>query len=487
MRPVVTPAQMRALEKTEIETLGIPSAVLMDRAARACAQAVMARMQPGGCAAVLCGPGNNGGDGYWAALWILRMGGRVRVTAFAPSTGDAQTGRMALARLGVPIEQQFSGLDGCDVVLDALFGTGFHGALAGAYLEAVQAVARSGLPVVAVDIPSGVDGATGQAAGAAICAQETVTFACAKTGHLIFPGRAHTGRLTVADIGLDAPENCAQQIEPADLELRWLPKRPQDAHKGTFGHAALVVGAKGMAGAAVLAALGALRGGAGLVSVGCGEKSVLPVVQQAAFEAMAWPFAEDETGHLRGDDDFSAFLAGKSALGLGCGLGRGDGIASVVRRLAQADLPMVMDADALWVCGGVFGKQCVITPHPGEMARLTGLPAAQILKDPIGVAARFAKENDVTVLLKGATTVIAAPDGRIRLNTVGSPAMSTGGSGDVLTGVITALLAQGLTCFDAASAGACLHGMAGRWAGQTYGESAVTARDIAMGLMQLRG
>lgn len=478
MKPVLTPRQMTALEQKDILGLGVPSVVLMDRAAKAVAQETAASVRPGGRVLILCGPGNNGGDGYWAALHLKRMGMQVKVVAFAPSKGDAWIGRNALEKLGITVQPHFDGMEGCDAVIDALFGTGFHGALGGEYLRAVQCVNASGLPVVAVDIPSGVDGATGQIAGEAIRAACTVTFACQKIGHLLYPGRALCGKIVTADIGISQPEEAAWEIEPGDIGKYWLAPRPRDGHKGTFGHAALIVGSRGMAGAAVLAALGAIRGGAGLVSVGACETSVAPVVQQNAFEAMAWPFRETE-GVISPENDFDAFLRGKSALGFGCGFGRSDLARQTVKKLVCSELPMVMDADALFVCENRFGKNCVITPHPGEMARLCGKTTAEISADPIGVARDFAQQHGIVVLLKGAVTVIAAPDGCVRLNTVGTPAMATGGSGDVLTGVITALLAQGLSTFDAASAGACLHGLAGLEAEKAQGEIGTTARDIA--------
>lgn len=481
MKPVLTPKQMAALEQKDILGLGVPSVVLMDRAAKAVAQETAAYVRPGGSVLVLCGPGNNGGDGYWAALHLTRMGVKVKVVAFAPSKDDALTGRIALEKLGIAVQEHFDGTEGCDAVIDALFGTGFHGALEGEYLRAAQCVNASGLPVAAVDIPSGVDGATGQIAGEAIRATCTVTFACQKIGHLIYPGRALCGRIVTADIGIGQPEEAVWEIEPGDIGKNWLAPRPRDGHKGTFGHAALIVGSRGMAGAAVLASLGAIKGGAGLVSVGACETSVAPIVQQNAFEAMAWPLRETE-GAISPENDFDAFLRGKSALGFGCGFGRSDFARQVVKKLVCSDLPMVMDADALFVCENQFGKNCVITPHPGEMARLCGKQTAEILADPIGIARDFAQKHGIVVLLKGASTVIAAPDGRVRINTTGTPAMATGGSGDVLTGVITALLAQGLTPFDAASAGACLHGLAGLAAEKTQGEIGVAAREIAQHL-----
>lgn len=485
MLHVITNGEMKRIEGLAIGALGIPSEVLMETASRAVAEELCAAYGRGRTAMFICGPGSNGGDGFCAARWHMQLGGKAVVVALGGGhTGAAALNRSILAKMGVKIYSYIPEGSGAEVLVDAMFGTGFHGELAGDYLAAARWMNASALPVIAVDIPSGVDGDTG-AAVEAVRADATVTFQHPKLGHYLFPGRELAGRLVIADIGIPPAiriQPSAHVLERADVLGGMIRPRRANTHKGTYGHVAIVAGSRGMAGAAVLAAQGALRGGAGLVTVGCCERTVLPVVQTGAFEAMAWPLAETESGVISPKNDFSQFLRGKTVLAFGSGMSACEDSAGVVDRLVKTPLPKVMDADALNVCNGVFGEDTVITPHPGEMARLTGRSAAEISACAFAEARSFAMERGVVVLLKGATTVIASPDGDVTLNITGTPAMSTGGSGDVLTGLIAALRAQGLSAYDSARAGAYLHGVAGAIAEQRLGTQPVTSMEIAANL-----
>ena len=485
MIEVITSGEMRRIEEYAIDVMGLPAEVLMETASRYVAQEIINLVGRGRTAMFLCGPGNNGGDGFCAARWHLQMGGKAVVVALSDAqSGAAQLNRKILENMGARIYRHVPESITCDVIVDAMFGTGFKGDLTSEYLGAARYANGARKPVISVDIPSGIDGETGHG-HYAVNADVTVTFQFSKLAHYIYPGKGQSGRIVVCDIGIPfsiGAKPCAHILEQGDIHGKIIKPRRPNSYKGDFGHVLLVAGSRGMAGAAVLAAQGALKGGAGLVTVACGKDSVLPVVQSGAYEAMAYPLIETADGLISSLNDFDAALRGKSVIAMGCGLGNYPETRKVVQTLLASPLPKVMDADALNVCDGKFGSDTVITPHPGEMARLTGLSVDDITADPYHVAREFAMQKGVTVLLKGATTVIAGKDGQVTLNLTGTPAMSTGGSGDVLTGLIAALLAQGLSCYDAARVGAYLHGVAGELAERRLGQNSVTAQDIAFQL-----
>jgi len=446
---------------------GIPGILLMERAAEAVAGALSTLS--GGGALFLCGSGNNGGDGYAAARLLHGMGRPARIWSLCDPDalkGDARTNMLRCRALGIPIEwkQSFEEalpLD-CDRIVDALLGTGLLGPLSGIYAEAVRWINASGLPVLAVDMPSG----TGEQM---VRADVTVTFHRMKPCHLLFPGRARSGRIVVADIGLpdDPYPDDFELLEDVDIK-RLLPPRPVDAHKGDCGHVLALAGAQGMAGAAALCAMGALRGGAGLVTVLC-PAGIVPIVQTLA------PCAICTTPERVGEA-----LSGKDSIAAGPGLGASPQVSPLLELLCETDLPQVWDADALnWLAANPrkLPGRSVITPHPGEAARLLGATTQDVLEDPVAAAAQLAGTYGAAALLKGATTVIA--DGpRRALDISGTPGMATGGSGDVLTGLIAALLAQGLGPFDAARLGALLHGRAGERAAASRGLRSMIATDI---------
>lgn len=446
---------------------GTPGLLLMERASQAVAEALLTMTDRG--AVFVCGPGNNGGDGYAAARLFAAHGRPVWIWAASDPErlrADARINWQRCVEMGLPV--RFADAppeavpEGCGAVVDALFGTGLSHPLEGVYARAVEWMNGCGLPVLSVDMPSGTPELMVRAA-------RTVTFHRRKVAHLMFPGREMSGEVTVADIGIpatDAPEDYAV-LEPEDAEAL-LPPRPLNAHKGTCGHVLLLAGSAGMAGAAGLAANAALRGGAGLVSVACPPEA-LPVVQCIA------PCATCVT--LAG---LGGALAGKSAAAAGPGLGRSKEVGPALLKLLEAPCPQVWDADALnWLSANParLDGRFVLTPHPGEAARLLDTDTASVTADPIAAAEALHAKTNAVILLKGATTVIIGP-GQRALHAVGTPGMATGGSGDVLTGLIAALLAQGLSPYDSARLGALLHGLAGREAAARRGIRSMTAWDM---------
>lgn len=467
MHRIITEARMRAAEAAYLRESGIPSIDLMERAAEAVAREAL-RMSDGGIL-LLCGPGNNGGDGYAAARLLFAQRRPVWVWSLCdPDTlrGDARANMERCAALGIR-PQTLASLpekppEGCALLIDALFGTGLSGPLQGTYADAVRWINASGLPVLAVDMPSGM-GET------IVRANVTVTFHRMKPCHLLFPGRAHAGDIRIADIGLpDIPfPDDFELLEASDIPAL-LPKRPPDAHKGDCGHALIIAGSPGMAGAAALSANGALRGGAGLVTVLCPEK-IMPIVQTLA------PCATCASPERLKDA-----LIGKHSIAVGPGLGAPDDIDALLSALFDVSIPQIWDADALnWLAKHPkpLPKNSVITPHPGEASRLLGIPTHAVVADPVTAAEALFQRYQAVTLLKGATTVVIH-EGRRAFDTSGCPGMATGGTGDVLTGIIAALLAQGLPPFDAARLGALLHGRAGEAAAHARGERSMTAEDL---------
>jgi len=476
---------MRNLDARTIEEIGVPGIVLMENAG---AGAVRILADTFGevqdqTITIFCGPGNNGGDGLVIARHLHQRGARPRVVLLAAPerlTGDAATNLAIVRRLPISVvtvtdeaalAEATADLDDSFCIVDALFGTGLARPITGRFAAAVEAINRSPRPTLAVDIASGLDSDTGQILGAAVRADLTVTFGLAKPGHFLYPGRDHTGILEVVDIGIP-PEVVDEADIPTELlDRSWvataLPHRPAAAHKGTCGHLLVVAGSTGKTGAALLVARGALRAGAGLVSL-CVPADLDTIFETALAEAMTIPIPPCQ-GHLEDSGLVHILYAldGKRAVALGPGLGTGPDTAALVRALYRdVDRPIVVDADGCTILGqdtdtiGQAAGPRVLTPHPGEMARLTGLSTREIQADRLGVARDFARRHGVVLLLKGASTVIAAPDGRTAINPTGNPGMATGGMGDVLTGIIGALLAQNLDPWQAACCGAFLHGLA---------------------------
>jgi NAD(P)H-hydrate epimerase len=492
---LVTAAEMRALDRHTIETLGVPGELLMESAGRAVAEAVLERLEPGAEVVAVCGTGNNGGDGLVAARHLHLLGVPVQVALVgdpANAAKDAAT-NLSRARLaGVPIGDGSFEPPRRGIVIDALFGTGLSRRVEGAPAFALRRMraAREECAIVAVDLPSGLDADTGQPWGDVPEADVTVTLGLPKLGLALEPGRSLAGAVRVARIGI---QNTAPGVEPA-AEL-WtqaaagaeLPARPAAGHKGTFGHVLVIAGSRGKSGAAALAAEGAGRAGAGLVTIAC-PLSIADILAAKCTEAMTAP-VPDTAEHCFGaasETLLAALARERDVVALGPGIGTAGETQALVRRLVGAlDTPLVLDADGLNALGGALsvlkGRRgpSILTPHPGEAARLMGLTAAEVNRDRVGAARALARESGAVVVLKGAATLIASPEGRIVVNATGGPVLATGGTGDVLTGVVAGLLAQGLTPLVAAALGVYLHGFAGDRLAARVGPSGVLAGEVA--------
>jgi NAD(P)H-hydrate epimerase len=500
---VLNASQMREADHYTIHELGVPSLVLMENAGRQVVAAMEAAFEDleSRRVAVLAGRGNNGGDGFVVARTLLQRGVDVSVFLLgrvADVRGDARTNLEILGRLGLTVvevaneqdwELHFSEISTCDVIVDALFGTGLKDPLGGMLSTVVADVNGCPLPVVAIDLPSGLSADTPELIGDAIEATMTVTLGAPKLPLVLPPAERHCGDLVIADIGI--PTQALQQVEGPVIELltreamrSHVQPRASDAHKGDFGHVLVVAGSLGKSGAAHLAAMGALRSGAGLVTVAC-PRSVVPIVAALGAEYMTEPLAEQD-GHVAPSALNRLLELPADVIAVGPGLGPGEGTRRVVRGLIErSGVPLVLDADALNAFSGQAdalqgrdGLDIVITPHPGEMARLAGASTEEVQKDRIGTAREFAVRHHLHVVLKGHRTIVASPEGRVGVNLTGNPGMATGGTGDVLTGMIAAWLAQLLDAESAARLAVYLHGHAGDLSEADEGEHAMTAGDI---------
>lgn len=501
---VLTATQMQEVDRRTIDEVGIPGVVLMENAGRGVAEEIMRRFSTTTPrrALILAGKGNNGGDGYVIARYLLNKGWQVTTLILAERQsikGDAALHLSALENCGGHVvcfsddnmlATFLAAACECTVFVDALFGTGLTKPAQGVYRKAIEWLNLQRAPVVAVDVPSGMEASTGRIPGPAVKASLTVTFAFPKVGLVSYPGAGLVGELVVVDIGI--PDQVASRVSAECLLVdsaqanSLLPVRRHDGHKGIFGHLLVLAGSTGKAGAAVMAAESGLRGGAGLVTLAC-PQSLQPVIASQLKEVMTAPLAESH-GEVSPQslDNLLMLAEGKQALAIGPGLGVAAETGALVRSLLQqVDLPMVIDADGLTaLCGHTqilerqAGRQIVLTPHPGEMARLTTLSVDEIQADRVAVARDFALRHQVVLLLKGARTVIASPDGLVHVNSTGHAGLASGGMGDVLTGLIGSLLAQGLTALDAATLGAYLHGLAADRLLAIYGDAGLLATDV---------
>jgi NAD(P)H-hydrate epimerase len=506
MIPVLTPDQMRRVDRETIENFGIPGIALMEHAGRALADRARRMVAPGGSAGIVCGKGNNGGDGFVAARFLNGWNTSVRVyltTEPDHLTGDARTTYETARNTGVDIVPvtDAATLAATDwarhsLLIDCILGTGTRGAARGHVATVIERMNASGTPILACDLPSGLDAESGRTEGACVRATETLTMGFPKTGLLLYPGAERVGALAVADIGF--PRSVVETMTPQRFLLERedaaerVPQRRRNAHKGDCGRVFLLCGSRGMTGAATLAAESALRVGAGLVTVGI-PASLNAVMAVKLTEAMSLSLPETADGTLStaSETAIRAYAGRSDVVGIGSGLSQNAETRELVRRLfaEPAGLPLrfVVDADALNNVSPVaqtavrFPRDAILTPHPGEMARLLGVSASDVERMRLESAERFAAEHGVVLVLKGVPTVVASPDGRSYLNPTGHPGMATGGSGDVLTGVLAGLLAQGLEPVDAAILGVYLHGLAGERAAESFGDGLV-AGDIVRGL-----
>jgi len=492
---LVTASEMRALDRHTIDTLGVPGELLMESAGRAVAEAVLERLARAAEVVAVCGTGNNGGDGLVAARHLHLLGVPVRVALVGEPGSLSKDAAPNLSRArvaGVPIGDASFTPPPEGIVIDAVFGTGISRRVEGAAALALRRMraARAESSIVAVDLPSGLDADTGQPWGEVPEADITVTLGLPKLGLVLEPGRSLAGAVRVARIGI---QDTAPGVEPA-AEL-WthsaagaqLPLRPAAGHKGTFGHVLVIAGSRGKSGAAALAAEGADRAGAGLVTIAC-PASIADVLAVKCTEVMTAP-VPDTAEHTFGAAAESPLLAlarERDVVALGPGIGTAGETQGLVRRLVGAlDVPLVLDADGLNALGTTpsvlkgRGGASILTPHPGEAARLMGATAAEVNRDRVGAARSLARESGAVVVLKGAATVVSSPEGRIVVNASGGPVLGTGGTGDVLTGVIAGLLAQGLAPIVAAALGVHLHGFAGDRLAARIGPSGVLAGEVA--------
>lgn len=499
----VTPEQMREIDRRTIKGVGIPSMVLMENAGIALVDEILQRLESDRLrVTVLCGPGNNGGDGMVAARHLADRGHEVVVFLGVPRSsfrGDAKVQLRIISRIGIDVsvlssnssyERAFNRVSNSDVVIDALFGTGLDRGLKGSWAECVRIINSCPGLVVAVDVPSGLDAEKGQPLGECVTSDVTVTFGYPKTGMVLYPGAQYAGDVVVADIGI--PRTIAEEMElpgelitPEVLESVYRNRWP-DTHKGTYGHLLVCSGSAGKLGAGILAARGALRSGAGLITLAV-PASALHEVDSSTPEVMAAPLPETAEGTLsvKGLNALIGMISERDALAIGPGLSTHPEVTDLVRKILGNDgFPAVVDADALNVLGSDLefmrkrGHLTVLTPHPGEMARLLGIRTEEVQADRVGSARACAGKSGCTVVLKGAGTIVAQPDGRFYINTTGNPGMAAGGTGDVLTGMIGAILAMGFDALTSALAAVFLHGFAGDLAVETVTEHALTATDI---------
>jgi NAD(P)H-hydrate epimerase len=471
---------MRAVDRDAIERMGIPARTLMESAGREVAHAIARHYPDKRRPLVACGGGNNGGDGYVVARVLAHQGRGVlpRVLELArPETQspEAKANRDLAQASGVELRAASdsagiaAALAGCDLVVDAVFGVGLSRPVTGPAAELLRALAASGLPIVAVDVASGASSDSGRPLGFALEPELIVTLGLPKLGLALAPGRA---RVVVADIGFP-PESIAragirQHLVTRGVARALLPPRPLEAHKGSFGHVLVVAGSEGKSGAALLSARGALRAGAGLVTLAA-PRALYPSYAAALPEAMCLVLDDQGRGRFAEShvESLVAEAEARSALVLGPGLGREPGTSAAARALAtRARVPAVIDADGLAPFAGELAalrsdSPRILTPHPGEAARLLGCDTAAVQADRPAAARALAAQSGAVAILKGARTLVAAPDGALSINPTGGPGLAAGGSGDVLAGLLGALLARGLSAWDAARLGVYLHGLAG--------------------------
>jgi len=497
---VVSGQVMQLIDQRTIREFGIAGLTLMENAGKACADAISETFGPGAGKRLLvvAGKGNNGGDGYVIARLLKQRGWEVRVLLLAhPSevTGDAATnlalldrGCLILPPAGAPLP--FEVFRGVDLIVDALLGTGVKSEVTGAFRDAIEMINASGLPVVAVDIPSGVDAGSGRVLGAAVRADLTVSFALAKFGNVLYPGAGLCGRLVVADIGMP-PEVVAEApgSQFVDLTSARLLFRPRGvlAHKGSAGHCLVVAGSTGKTGAAAMAAESALRTGAGLVTLAV-PAALNRILEAKTTEVMTLPVGREGATHLQAGalGDLLREARTRDVVALGPGIGSAPSTVYLVHSLvASLPGPLVLDADALNAVAAApeillqrRGRMTLLTPHPGEMARLARCTVPEVEADRIGIALRFATHFQVHLILKGARSICAAPDGSLAINGSGNPGMASGGMGDVLTGVVASLIGQGYAPFNACQLGAFVHGFAADLLLPRQGSQGMSATDV---------
>ena len=501
---IVTAKEMRNIDSQTINEVGIPGVVLMENAGLGVVRAIERDfpLPTFSKIAIFVGKGNNGGDGLVIARYLANKGYKVTTYLLAEPDkfiGDALVNLRVSQNIGLHIEyilsndqlgEKKANISQNNLIIDAIFGTGLSGAVRGFASNVIDYLNSTEIPIIAVDLPSGLDSDTGKTEGSCIKAVMTVTMALPKRGLLLYPGAKFVGKLEVADIGIpqsviDSQNLSTILIQPS-CALKLLPERPRDGHKGLFGRVLVIAGSVGLTGASAMASLSALRVGAGLVTLGTPE-SLNPIMEVKLTEVMTLPLPETshQTLSIRAYDKIMQMVAGVDVVAIGPGLSRNPETIELVQKLCKdVNIPKVIDADGLNAlaedknCLSELGGQTVLTPHPGEMARLTGKTISDIQSNRINIAVDFAKEYGVILVLKGVPTVIAEPNGEAYLNTTGNPGMASGGTGDVLTGTIAGFIAQGLDAKGSAILGVYIHGLAGDLASMDKGEAGLIAGDL---------
>lgn len=501
---ILTADEMREMDRRTIESFGLPGRLLMENAGRGAVRSIFQSWPDvyTRSVAVIAGKGNNGGDGFVIARYLSHHGVDVSVYLLADRSrikGDAAANLGLIETLGLPVtelpdELSFSGckkeISGKDLIIDAILGTGLDSEVKGYFREVIEFINNCRTPVFSVDIASGLHTETGLPCGICVHADATATFAFAKLGHMLLPGAQYTGRLSIVDIGI--PPYIVHSTHPRHqlLTAGWIrsrlaPRDPQ-THKGNNGHVLVAAGSPGKTGAASMTAASAMRAGAGLVTLAAAQ-SINPVLESMVPEVMTHLLADEEKGIMgkQHADELLSLLSGKTCLALGPGIGTADTTKKLVLTLIEkSPVPVIVDADGINCLAkntqALARKKSdvILTPHPGEMARLTGTSAAQIREDRIAAARAFAETHKVYLVLKGARTIAACPDGKVYVNPTGNPGMASGGMGDVLTGIIAGFTAQGKDAETACRMGVYLHGASADMLAEKRGPFGYVATDV---------
>jgi NAD(P)H-hydrate epimerase len=501
----VTPEQMKKIDSLTINKTGIPGIVLMENAAYKVVNEVVKDIEAveGKRILIFAGKGNNGGDAFAVARHLHNMGAIVCVYVLFKRNGisfDSEINYRIIGNMGVEIIELHEGIDigaleavigTANYIVDGIFGSGLKGEVIGHIATIINMINSSGKRVLAIDIPSGICGVTGQVLGTGIKARKTVTFGLPKLGVLLQPGCDFAGELVIEDIGI--PQMIINEMEISTNATthsdaaEFLPKRIEDSNKGDYGKVLIISGSRGMTGAGCLAAISCLRSGAGLVYLGV-PASLSHIYDSAIFEAITIPLEDEGKGYLAKGSfkQIEERLSKIDCLAMGPGLSTEKEVFQAFKEIiGKCRVPIVLDADALNLISrdvSMFDDlhcDTVITPHPGEMARLTGKSIEEIQRDRISAAREFSEKHNVITVLKGSRTIIAAPDGRIYINTTGNSGMATAGAGDVLTGIIAGFIGQGTKAFEAAITGVYIHGLAGDEVSKIIGKHGLIASDLA--------
>ena len=504
---VVTAAEMRQIDQDTIEGIGIPGIVLMETAGSAIVRAIEQHYPRCQRIGILVGKGNNGGDGIVIARQLAHAGRDVHLFLVSPPdsfTGEAAINLQIAKNLGLPIaatltDAEFksnANIANCELLVDAILGTGLRGTVRDPIAPVINTINDLATPILSVDLPSGLDADTGIPLGTCVRADTTITIGLPKRGLLVHPGAELAGKLEVVDIGFPEQVVDAQGIKvnwtTTAQASQWVPPRPPASHKGTYGRVLVVAGSTGMTGAAALASEAALRTGAGLVTLAT-PKHLNPILESLLPEVMTLPLPETDAGSLSVSATSTILEFAektKSVLAIGPGLSQHPDTVALVHQLVRENREqglgrrLIIDADGLNALSQVpevislLDREAILTPHPGEMARLTNTPVSILEKDRIRTAQQFASDSGVTLVFKGAPTVTGFPNGDVWINSTGNPGMATGGMGDVLTGIIAGLMAQGISSERAAALGVYIHGLAADRVAETLGMHGLLASDV---------